>query len=142
MTRISISSDNDFRIYYEILNAMVDGLKKGVGNPDLARVKIVEIKRELRRWAKRDPFIRDFGAGLRSTCRIVHDYGMDGFIELVSIPQVFGTLDAANEFFKDFIEIPCYYSMYDCTGRPFTTWYKLFERRGQFWAYHRVVFDF
>ena len=43
--------------------------------------------------------------------------------------------------FEEFIEISVIPSMYDCTGQAFTNWYKIFKRRGQFWAYHSVVFD-
>lgn len=72
--------------------------------------------------------------------RIVKDDGMDGYIELRKMPR-FDSLEEADEWFKN-----CYYleaqpSAYDCTGQRFTVWYKLFQRHGRWWAYHRVGVD-
>mgnify|MGYP000367666834 CR=1 FL=1 len=30
---------------------------------------------------------------------------------------------------------------YDCTGQEFTSWYRLFQRRGHWYAYHMVSRD-
>ena len=75
---------------------------------------------------------------------IVKDNGIDGFVELISFPEAFDTIDGedgAEEFFKTFFEIHARPSMYDCTGQAFTSWYKLFERNGRIYAYHCVGFD-
>ena len=71
---------------------------------------------------------------------IVKDDGADGYIELREMPR-FDSLEEADEWFKN-----CYYleyrpSPYDCTGQRFTVWYKLFQRRGRWWAYHSVGVD-
>ena len=71
---------------------------------------------------------------------IVKDDGADGYIELREMPR-FDSLEEADEWFRR-----CYYlearpSAYDCTGQRFTVWYKLFQRRGRWWAYHSVGVD-
>lgn len=141
-----VRNDKDFREGYELLNLLArsDGQ---FDNPEKARENVDNLKRELRAYAHRDTAV-DVGMGFMCERRIVKDEGIDGYIELVSIPEVFDTFadDAegdpgAETFFKDFLEIHARPSMYDCTGQAFTSWYKLFKRRGQFWAYHRVCFD-
>lgn len=71
---------------------------------------------------------------------IVKDDGIDGYTELREMPR-FDSLEEADEWFRR-----CYYlearpSAYDCTGQRFTVWYKLFQRRGRWWAYHCVGVD-
>lgn len=142
-----IKNDNDYRRGYEFLSILTEGLNAGgFGKPDRIRSEIEDAKRELRRWAHRDTAV-DVGMGFMVERRIVKDNGMDGYVELVSIPEVFDTLDdvgdlaGAETFFKEFLEIQYRPSMYDCTGQAFTSWYKIFRRGGQFWAYHSVCFD-
>lgn len=137
-----VRNDKDFREGYELLNLLIrfDGQ---FDNPEKARENMDSLKRELRAYAHRDTAV-DVGMGFMCERRIVKDEGIDGYIELVSIPEVIDTLDGedgADEFFKTFLEIHARPSMYDCTGQAFTSWYKLFKRRGQFYAYHSVCFD-
>lgn len=137
-----VRNSKDFREGYELLNLFTrfDGQ---FDNPEKARENMDNLKRELRAYAHRDTAV-DVGLGFMCERRIVKDEGIDGYIELVSIPEVIDTLDGedgADEFFKTFLEIHARPSMYDCTGQAFTNWYKLFKRRGQFWAYHSVCFD-
>lgn len=75
--------------------------------------------------------------------RIVRDDGIDGYIKLMQLPEF---LDSENkEEAIEWFERECYIepvrSAYDCTGRPFTNWYKVFRRRGHWFAYHSVSFD-
>ena len=143
-----ITNDRDYRIGYEILcwlqereQETTDYEKAGI-----LHQRIIDKKRALRAYAQRDGLV-DVGMGFMVERRIVHDGGFDGFVELVSIPEVYDTLEdkdgepGAETFFKDFIYREARPSMYDCTGQAFTCWYKLFRRRGQFWAYHCVGFD-
>lgn len=137
-----VRNDKDFREGYGLLHLLTrfDGQ---FDNPEKARENMDSLKRELRAYANRDTAV-DVGLGFMCERRIVKDEGIDGYIELVSIPEVIDTLegeDGADEFFKTFLEIHARPSMYDCTGQAFTSWYKLFKRRGQFWAYHSVCFD-
>lgn len=137
-----IKNSNDFRRGYEWLGILTE-LASSCDDPEAALAEIVKTKRELRSYANRNSAV-DVGMGFMVERRIVKDYGIDGYVELVSIPEVFDTLDGedgAEAFFKDFLEIQCRPSMYDCTGQAFTSWYKLFWRNGQYWAYHSVCFD-
>lgn len=137
-----IRNSADFRRGYEWLGLLTE-LSTKCDKPDVARAEIENVKRELRAYAHREITV-DVGMGFMCERRIVKDNGIDGYVELVSIPEVFDTLDGedgAEAFFKDFLEIHGRPSMYDCTGQAFTSWYKLFKRHGQFWAYHSVCFD-
>lgn len=139
-----ITNDRDFRIGYEILQWVNERMAEDGGDTERRRERVIELKRNLRQYAHRDDHTVDVGMGFMCERRIVKDEGFDGYIELVSIPEVIDTLDGedgADEFFKTFLEIHARPSMYDCTGQAFTSWYKLFKRRGQFWAYHSVGFD-
>ena len=136
-----IKNKTDFRRGYEFMDILTEALAaNGFGKPELIREEIINTKRELRAYSHKD---NTFDAGLGFMCerRIVKDAGMDGYMELVSIPDVFITFEEAEKFFEEFIEISAIPSMYDCTGQAFTNWYKIFKRRGQFWAYHSVGFD-
>lgn len=99
----------------------------------------IEIKRELRRWAHKGTAV-DVGMGFMVERRVFGG-DCDGYTELVTIPEVFDTEESADEFFKDFIWMDSPRSMYDCTGKAFTSWYHLFKRNGRFYAYHRVAMD-
>lgn len=137
-----VRNSKDFREGYEMLS-LLTRFAELTGNTENARETVDDLKRELRAYARRDTAV-DVGMGFMCERRIVKDEGIDGYIELVSIPEVIDTLDGedgANEFFKTFLEIRARPSMYDCTGQAFTSWYKLFKRRGQFYAYHSVCFD-
>lgn len=96
--------------------------------------QLVDVKRSVR------AFLRE-QRGQNEDRRIIKDEGMDGFVELVRLPAFLRTLDDAKEYFEEHEVRECAPSMYDCTGQAFTSWYKVFERRGRLWAYHRIAFD-
>ena len=133
----NIKDNATFKIGYELLSLLeTDEHDK----PGMTGNLIPMMKKELRRYAHRDN-MEDVGMGFMVERRIVKEYGIDGYIELVSIPAVFENVSEADEFFRDFIYLRAYPSVYDCTGKPFTGWYKLFKRNNQFYAYHRIAFD-
>lgn len=131
----NIKDNAKFKMGYEML-ALLEANEQGPATGNL----IPQLKKELRHYAHRDN-MEDVGMGFKVERRIIREYGIDGYIELVSIPSVFETMEEADEFFRDFIYRHCYLSAYDCTGQAFTSWYKLFKRNGQFCAYHRISFD-
>lgn len=96
------------------------------------RKAIVELKRELRRWAHRET---DYER------RIVKDYGIDGFVALERLPDDFKDVEEARQFFERFMTYEYRPSMYDCTGQWFTSWFKVFQRNGGYYAYHAVSVD-
>ena len=136
-----INSNKTFRQGYEMLSILNNPKFQAQHHyKDDLNEYIATFKRELRKWAHRETAV-DVGMGFMVERRIVKEDGIDGYVELVSIPDVFDTEEAADAFFKDFLYISCRPSMYDCTGQAFTSWYKLFKRRGQFYAYHRIALD-
>lgn len=139
-----IRNNRDFRLGYEILHDKIELLKEK--NVDSKRIMnhVAELKRNIRQYANRNVNSFNIGNGVMCERRIVKDNGIDGFVELISFPEAFDTIDGedgAEEFFKTFFEIHARPSMYDCTGQAFTSWYKLFERNGRIYAYHCVGFD-
>lgn len=136
-----ITNEQDYKSGYEILHMLTKH------KDERLMAYTIDLKRNLRQYANKKPF-EDVGFGFHCERRIIKDYGIDGYIEIVKIPEVFSTLEdseingpGAETFFKDFIEIKPYPSAFDCTGQSFTAWYKIIKRQGQFWAYHRVCTD-
>lgn len=72
---------------------------------------------------------------------ICADY--DGRLELVQLPdELDKALKAdAADWFRDNCYLEAYNSPYDCTGQEFTNRYKLFRRRGHWFAYHSISRD-
>lgn len=85
--------------------------------------------------------IRQYVSKPASDRRIVKDYGIDGAIILYPLPIEIQTVEEANTFFRceEYMGRPR--SGFDCTGRPFTSWYKIFRRRDRYWVYHGVALD-
>ena len=93
---------------------------------------ITNMKREIREYNNRP---------ISNTRIISADY--DGRLELVRLPDELDKAHkvAAADWFRDNCYLEAYDSPYDCTGQEFTTHYKLFRRRGHWYAYHRVSRD-
>lgn len=103
--------------------------------------RIVELKKALRKWSHRPSFeVSD--SGFHWTACLAWSYDGDGYVEKITLPEQIETEEVAKEFMEDMIWIEPYYTYYDCTGRPFSNWYKLFCRNGHWMAYHSVSYDF
>lgn len=135
-----VTDNESFREAYKML-AVLDEirLEKDV-DKRLVEKYAVEIKRELRKWAHRKTGVDSFFDGDIER-RIVKEYGIDGFVELVKLPEDIDNEAYANKFFHEYVYIEPVNSMYDCTGRAFTSWYKLFKRNSGFYAYHHIAMD-
>lgn len=123
-----IQYKDDLRTAYCVLN----GYKKLAalhGWNDNACQMVIDIKKSIREFLK------------RPSRRIVHSDGIDGFTELLELPEYIQTKDKATEYFENEVFIPAFHSQYDCTGRAFTSGYKIFQRRGRFHAYHSISYD-
>lgn len=116
---ITIKNDHDLRLAYSIVR-------------DFDSSITVDYKRNIRDYHKRNA---------ETDRHIVKDYGIDGYVVLIELPEWIESHHEAREYFKEHEYIEPYYTYYDCTGRPFTSWYKVFERRGRWMAYHSVGFD-
>lgn len=136
----TITNNRDFRFGYTLLGYLVEALSNRADKPTALRTEIKDLKRALRAFSHRDNTV-DVIMGFEVDRRIVHRDGIDGYIELVEIPEGFDE-ESANKFFKDFIEMPYYPSAYDCTGQAFTNWHKLFRRNGSYYVYHSVCYDY
>ena len=101
---------------------------------------IDDIKRNVREWTHRTSYLETFFDG-DITRRMVKDYGIDGFIELIKLPEEISNTRWANIFFYEHIYIEPTHSIFDCTGKTFTGWYKLFKRKDGYYVYHHVCVD-
>lgn len=126
---IEVRNNSDLRVAYEVLN-MLNRFGK-IGKNYMIEEKIAQQKREIRAFQKKQ----------QEGGRIVKDYGIDGFIELLELPEYIRSMAEGNEYFEECVAIQAEPSAYDCTGQAFTSWYKVFERKGKFFAYHSVSFD-
>lgn len=103
-------------------------------NKDAAERFLIREKRELRALLKK----RDRASAAK---RIVKDDGIDGFIVRIEFPEFIKTKEEAEAYFRQYEYIEPYYTYHDCTGRAFTSWYRLFLLNGVWTAYHSVRFD-
>lgn len=66
---------------------------------------------------------------------------MDGYVVLMELPVFLESEEDAEEYFEGHYAIRTMPSIFDCTGRAFTSWYKIFRRRDRFFAFHSVCYD-
>lgn len=128
---IAIQNDYDFCTGYMILDYLKDRLGEEGGNTHRRRKRIVELKRNLRRYAHRETGFEP---------RIIQE-DSDGFVLLQRLPDDFRDLAQATDFFERFMTYEYRPSPYDCTGQRFTSWFKVFRRNGGYYAYHAVSVD-
>ncbi len=124
-----IINKDDLRHAYELIDLFNELAEK---RPDSVFAKniVIKTKRLIREFVKRT-----------SDRRIVKSYGCDGYVELVKLPNHLKTKEDANKYFDEEERIVCPPSAYDCTGRAFTCWFKIFKRRDNFYAYHSIGYD-
>ena len=125
-----IGNKHDAKFYYMMLCFDKRG---GMAIPEDMKV---EIKRAIRAYTHRglvdgDPF--DY---YHTFCA-----DMDGYYSVFPLGDGINSEEEAKESFmeNDYLESP--HSMYDCTGSLFTRDFKVFKRRGEWWAYHKVDRD-
>lgn len=116
-----ISNKHDLHLAYELL-----ALAESRGKLE----HIVEIKQAIRQYHNEPAPYKHL---IRS------DY--DSYVELVELPEYVDSFELADEYFMDALFIEPTYSWYDCTGKPFTSHYKLFQRHNRWMAYHFVNYD-
>ena len=101
-------------------------------NPE-AKERCDEIKRAIRRFYKKVCTPKNW--------RVVKDYGIDGAVLLLTLPEGIGSLDEAVRYMEENEVMEYEPSPYDCTGQQFTSWFKCFVRNGRWMAYHRISVD-
>ncbi len=117
-----IKNKNDLRNAYKYLEILKE-LRKPID-------RMEDVKRAIREYTHKE-----------NTDRIVKDYGIDGYVVLMELPDFLENQQDAEEYFEEGHVIHATPSIYDCTGQAFTSWYKIFKRRDRFYAYHSVCFD-
>ena len=118
-----IKNKDDLRLAYDYLQLSME-LEKPID-------KQADIKRVIRSYLHKE----------KSHDRIIKDYGIDGYILLMELPDFLENQEDAEEYFEKCHVIHAFPSIFDCTGQAFTSWYKIFKRRNRFHAYHSVSFD-
>lgn len=132
MKTYNVRTRNEYAMYTVLLR---DLLRRLPVQDD----RIVELKKALRKYSGKTKGVYTFlGYTFRSA--LVNDKG-DGYIEKITLPEEIETEEEAKEFVENMIWIDFTASPYDCTGRPFSNWYKLFCRNGHWMAYHSVSYD-
>lgn len=119
---MKIKNYDDLRLAYILLDLAKERRKDD---------RIITLKRE----------IRTFCNAPLSEKRVIKDDGIDGYIVLFPFADDIQTAEEAKEIFEAYYYIEKTYSYYDCTGKAFTSWYKIIEKNGRFWAYHAIGFD-
>lgn len=105
------------------------------GHPTEYNKKVVKAcKKEVRKFYKRVCAPKNHWT--------IKDEG-DASTELIKLPDSCSnfTYGQIYQYFDDYFSIPAPNSPYDCTGRPFTVWFKPVFRRGSWYVYHRINFD-
>lgn len=128
----SITDNERLRDAYALLMFMQRDISASAEKKAAVKNFAATVKMEIRAYNNRPV----------SNVRIISaDY--DGRLELVRLPDELDKAhkaDAAN-WFRDNCYLEAYNSPYDCTGQEFTNRYKLFRRRGHWFAYHSVSRD-
>ncbi len=126
---MQVRNYSDLKVAYEILSIYKELISEH-GKTERVEERIAEQKREIRKFHKQS-----------NDRRIVKDYGIDGYVVLIELPETLGNMQDAEEYFEEREAISAMPSIFDCTGQAFTSGFKVFKRRGRFMAYHSVSFD-
>lgn len=140
----TIRNKKDLKCAYSWMRFIEAQFKEnGVGH-GVSEEYLEQLKRDIRSYGRKNGDRKDNGY-FKYYSRYAFSYGDsdDGYVELIMFPidHNCDTIEEAEEFFKEWFYIEPYYTYYDCTGKPFTSWYHVFKRRGTWFAYHRVNYD-
>lgn len=123
-----IRDSRDLRIKYDALVMFRQLLEETGKTSDEAQALIRDYKKEIRDYFKRD----------KDKAHLVKDYGIDGYIEKLIVPF---DISDAELWFEEEVYIPSPNSYYDCTGRVFTGWHRIYKQGERTVIYHRVCVD-
>ena len=129
MFNFQIRNKNDLCLAYKALE-VYKFLDSNNRLTSIGKMDCIHIKQAIRSYSQRE-----------TTERLVKSYDADGYIVLVTLPAHIRDEDAATAYFEEHMRIIAYPSLYDCTGRAFTCWYRIVERRDRFYVYHRIAYD-
>lgn len=124
---MEIYNRRDLRIAYEQI-LFLKQLKDEYGDDLRIGKHLKRLKQDIRKYNNRVEEIPR---------RLVKDNGMDGYIELIEMPET----EDPEEWFNCNVRLNYRPSMYDCTGQAITCNHKIFRRREKLMCYHDVCFD-
>ena len=130
---MDIRDKKDVELAYIFIRYADLARKEGITLPEGSMTKIIEVKRDLRAYYKQQD--------QACTRRIVQDLGIDGYTEIVELPEYIQTMDCAEDYFNEIEKLTYRNSQYDCTGQLFTVWHSIVNRRGRMWLCHKVRAD-
>lgn len=114
--------------------------RKGTTDPSIITTlneKIENLTGEIRSApARRAVRERSYGYS-----KIIKEYGIDGYLEKIYLPERIHHRESAEAFFLDTWYCRGGSSMYDCTGESITFDYKIALQGGRYVVYHDVRFD-
>ena len=125
--KVSVKNDVELRRAYELMLSFADTERDG---GEAIRNLVVDYKRAIRKYNS-----------LSTVARVIKDYGIDGCVVLLELPEGIESVDEGVKYFLDHEYREAPHSIYDCTGAVFTSYFKVFERRGRFYAYHSISVD-
>lgn len=99
--------------------------------PDKIKRHIIELKCS----------IREYGHSEAPSRKIVQDYGFDGYVLKIQLPEYVETKEEAEEYMEEIEKLEMRPTQWDCSGQAFTNWYKVFNTNGSWRAYHSIGFD-
>ena len=119
----TIRNRHELRVAFEIVKIAEEA-------DDISNVKLISVKRAIRNFCRRptEPFAIWNGGDSVTT------------VEKLPIPDDWSE-EEATEWFKANRYCEATPSPFDCTGQIFTIGFKLFRRRGSWWAYHATAMD-
>lgn len=128
----SITDNERLRDAYALLMFIQSDIPASAEKRAAVKNLAATIKREIRNYNNRP------APDVHIICA---DY--DSRLELVQLPdELDKALKAdAADWFRDNCYLEAYNGPYDCTGQEFTNRYKLFRRRGHWFAYHSISRD-
>lgn len=124
-----IRNNKDLRKAYTLLRFYVDTLKTLPSTPRHEE-RIVELKRDIRKYTN---------TPVEEGNCICNDW--DSAVVVKPFPDFITSEESAEEWFMNNEYMASPNSPWDCTGKMFTCWFKVFKRRGKFWFYHSVALD-
>ena len=68
-------------------------------------------------------------------------WSLDRCIDLITFPEEVKNEEDAEEYFDVWYYRESPHSLYDCTGKWFTSRHKIFERNGKWMCYHVMLCD-
>lgn len=76
----------------------------------------------------------------KEECHMVRDNGIDGAWLRIKMTGADSREAAEDQFLSEYYLEPIA-SAFDCTGRLFTSWYKIVQMHGDWYAYHSICRD-